>query len=192
MKLSIVTTLYRSSSTINEFYRRTLAAAESITEDIELVMVNDGSPDASLDIALDLHKSDRRVVVVDLSRNFGHHKAMMTGLAHATGDRVFLIDCALDGARGFVFISHAGDVRASEFLLLSAGNLRYRPVDAIYPDRTLPSENVEDKEDNRVFFYEVLPGRDEPLGSPCGSMKTGPIEADTPRTIELPPNPDAD
>jgi len=43
-----------------------------------------------------------------------------------------LIDCALDGARGFVFISHAGDVRASEFLLLSAGNLRYRPVDAIY------------------------------------------------------------
>ena len=39
------------------------------------------------------------------------------------------------------------------------------PVDAIYPDRTLPSDKVEDKEDNRVFFYEVLPGRDEPLGS---------------------------
>jgi putative glycosyltransferase len=59
-------------------------------------MVNDGSPDSSLDLALDLHKSDCRVVVVDLSRNFGHHKAMMTGLAHATGDRVFLIDCDLE------------------------------------------------------------------------------------------------
>src|SRR3954454_14317643 len=42
-----------------------------------------------------------------------------------------LMDTALDGARGFVFISHAGDVRASEFLPLSAGNLRYRPLDAI-------------------------------------------------------------
>ena len=43
-----------------------------------------------------------------------------------------VIDSALDGAHGFVFISHAGDVRASEFLPLSAGNLRYRPLDAIY------------------------------------------------------------
>jgi len=49
-----------------------------------------------------------------------------------SGTQRDLIDCALDGARGFVFISHAGDVRAGEFLLLSAGNLRYRPVDAIY------------------------------------------------------------
>ena len=49
-----------------------------------------------------------------------------------SGTQRDLIDCALDGARGFVFISHAGDVHAGEFLLLSAGNLRYRPVDAIY------------------------------------------------------------
>jgi radical SAM protein with 4Fe4S-binding SPASM domain len=48
---------------------------------------------------------------------------------HNGGD---LMDSALDGARGFVFISHAGDVRASEFLPLSAGNLRYRPLDVIY------------------------------------------------------------
>jgi MoaA/NifB/PqqE/SkfB family radical SAM enzyme len=43
-----------------------------------------------------------------------------------------LMESALDGARGFVFISHAGDVRASELLPLSAGNLCYRPLDAIY------------------------------------------------------------
>ena len=66
------------------------------------------------------------------------------------------------------------------------------PVDAIYPDRTLPTEKVEDKDDNKDFFYEVLPGKDAPLGSPGGSMKTGPIEADTQRTLDLPPNPDAD
>ena len=71
MKLSIVTTLYQSALTIDEFYRRALAAAELITDDIELVMVNDGSPDESLDRALALHRADPRVVVVDLARNFG-------------------------------------------------------------------------------------------------------------------------
>jgi putative glycosyltransferase len=96
VRLSIVTTLYRSAPTIEEFYRRALAAAEPITDDIELVMVNDGSPDDGLDLALALHRADPRVVVVDLSRNFGHHKAVMTGLAHATGDQVFLIDSDLE------------------------------------------------------------------------------------------------
>jgi hypothetical protein len=83
VKLSVVTTLYRSAPTIGEFYRRIIAAAEQITHDIEVLMVNDGSPDDSLDLALALHQADPRVVVVDLARNFGHHKAMMTGLAHA-------------------------------------------------------------------------------------------------------------
>ena len=96
MRLSIVTTLYQSASTIDEFCRRALVAAELITDDIEIVMVNDGSPDDSLARALALQAADPRVVVVDLARNFGHHKAMMTGLAHATGDRVFLIDSDLE------------------------------------------------------------------------------------------------
>jgi radical SAM protein with 4Fe4S-binding SPASM domain len=43
-----------------------------------------------------------------------------------------VIECALDGARNFVFISHSGDVRSSEFLLFSAGNVRYRPLGSIY------------------------------------------------------------
>jgi putative glycosyltransferase len=96
VKLSIVTTLYRSAPTINEFYQRSLEAAEAITRDFELVMVNDGSPDNSLDLALALQGADPRIVIVDLARNFGHHKAMMTGLAHATGDLVFLIDSDLE------------------------------------------------------------------------------------------------
>jgi putative glycosyltransferase len=96
VKLSIVTTLYRSVPTIDEFYRRALAAAAPIADELELVMVNDGSPDDSLDLALALHRNDPRVVVVDLARNFGHHKALMTGLAHATGDLVFLIDSDLE------------------------------------------------------------------------------------------------
>ncbi len=96
VRLSIVTTLYRSAPTIREFYRRSLLAAEPITSDIELIFVNDGSPDDSLDLALELHRADPRVVVVDLARNFGHHKAIMTGLMHATGDLVFLVDSDLE------------------------------------------------------------------------------------------------
>ena len=65
------------------------------------------------------------------------------------------------------------------------------PVEAIYPDRTVPEELKADVEDNRAFFYEPLPGRDAPLASPGGSMKTGPISLDTERTAALPPNPDA-
>jgi putative glycosyltransferase len=97
MKLSIVATLYQSAAHIPEFCRRAGAAARQVAgDDYELVLVNDGSPDDSLEVAVRLTREDRHLVVVDLSRNFGHHKAMMTGLAHATGERVFLIDSDLE------------------------------------------------------------------------------------------------
>jgi putative glycosyltransferase len=63
VKLSIVTTLYRSAETIDEFYRRAMSAAEAQADDIELIMVNDGSPDVSLELALALHRNDARVSV---------------------------------------------------------------------------------------------------------------------------------
>ena len=62
----------------------------------ELILVNDGSPDDSQEIALDLCRQDPHVRLIELSRNFGHHKAIMTGLAAARGRRVFLIDCDLE------------------------------------------------------------------------------------------------
>lgn len=96
MKISIVTTLYRSAPYIREFHRRAIETARKITDDLELIMVNDGSPDDSLEVALQLQSSDPCVVVVDLSRNFGHYKAIMTGLAYASGDLVFLIDSDLE------------------------------------------------------------------------------------------------
>lgn len=96
MQLSVVTTLFQSAPYIDEFYRRVRTEAEKIASDLEFVFVNDGSTDSSLDVALDLQKQDGRILVVDLSRNFGHHKAMMTGLEHAQGDLVFLVDVDLE------------------------------------------------------------------------------------------------
>jgi putative glycosyltransferase len=95
--LSIVTSMYRSAAYLDEFHARCSAAATRLVGDaFEIVMVNDGSPDHSLDVAIGLTERDRHVRVIDLSRNFGHHKALMTGLAHARGDLVLLMDCDLE------------------------------------------------------------------------------------------------
>ncbi|QNP29981.1 glycosyltransferase family 2 protein [Cylindrospermopsis curvispora] len=96
MYLSIVTTLYCSSPYITEFYKRISTQSLKLTTEYEIIFVNDGSPDDSLDIAIKLYREDKRVTVVDLSRNFGHHKAMMTGLSYAKGDLIFLIDSDLE------------------------------------------------------------------------------------------------
>lgn len=95
-ELSIVTTLYRSEATIAEFVRRSIAAAEKITRSFEIVIVDDGSPDSSLSLAVGMVEKDPRIKVVELSRNFGHHKALMTGLMHAKGEYCFLIDSDLE------------------------------------------------------------------------------------------------
>jgi putative glycosyltransferase len=102
MDLSIVTTLYRSAPHLEEFYARASAAAMALTSDYEIVLVNDGSPDNSLEVALRLFEKDERVRIVDLSRNFGNHKAVMTGLAHARGNLVFLLDCELEEDPGLL------------------------------------------------------------------------------------------
>ena len=97
MKLSIVATLYNSAPYLEEFCRRSKdSASKLVGDDYEIVLVNDGSPDESLEVAIRLFEEDAHIVVVDLSRNFGHHRAMMTGLEHAQGDRVFLIDADLE------------------------------------------------------------------------------------------------
>ncbi|MEP7288192.1 MAG: glycosyltransferase family 2 protein [Chloroflexota bacterium] len=96
MKISVVTTLYRSVPYIEAFYTRMKCELLTLTPDYEIIFVNDGSPDDSLNLARELIARDPAVRVIDLSRNFGHHKAIMTGLQHVTGDLVFLIDVDLE------------------------------------------------------------------------------------------------
>ncbi len=93
--LSIVTTMYRSAGYIDEFYRRMTEAAGQLTQDFELIFVNDGSPDPSLEKAK-TYAHDPRVVIVDLSRNYGHHQAFMAGLSHARGRKIFFMDVDLE------------------------------------------------------------------------------------------------
>lgn len=96
MKISVVTTLYKSAPYIAEFLDRTQSELQKTGSDYEIIFVDDGSPDDSLRTALALSQTEPRLKIIELSRNFGHHKAMMTGLDHAGGDLVFLIDVDLE------------------------------------------------------------------------------------------------
>lgn len=96
MQVSIVTTLYKSASHLVEFHSRIKETLHRLNLSHEIIIVNDGSPDNSLDIAVDIQRNDSTVKIIDLSRNFGHHKAILTGLSQVTGELVFLIDCDLE------------------------------------------------------------------------------------------------
>jgi putative glycosyltransferase len=96
MKLSIVTTIYSTAHAIEEFHARALRAAETLGVDAEIVFVNDGSPDDGLEVARRLVERDPRVLLIDLSRNFGQFRALWTGMQHATGDLVAILDGDLE------------------------------------------------------------------------------------------------
>lgn len=96
MKISIVTTLYQSEPYIEEFYQRSLASVQKITQDYEFIFVDDASPDGSLQKVRQLQQTDSNVTLIELSRNFGQHKAMMTGLSYTTGELVFMLDSDLE------------------------------------------------------------------------------------------------
>jgi len=95
--LSIVTTLYKSERFLDAFVAQCLEAlAEIKCDNYEIIFVNDGSPDHSLDKVLEIQKNNKNIVVIDLSRNFGHHYALMAGMTYSTGELVYLTDCDLE------------------------------------------------------------------------------------------------
>jgi putative glycosyltransferase len=96
MKFSIVTTTYNSTSTIVPFVQRIHQTAKSLGNDFEIVIVDDGSTDDSVFQSRNLIKSFKEIVLVELSRNFGHHEALLCGLEKSKGDFVFLIDSDLE------------------------------------------------------------------------------------------------
>ena len=96
ISISIVTTMFYSEPYLLEFYNRIKKTVEKITKNYEIIFVDDGSPDKALEMALEFHKQNNKVKVIELSRNFGHQKAMITGITNTIGDYVFLIDCDLE------------------------------------------------------------------------------------------------
>lgn len=102
-KLSIVSTLYKSERFLEDFLAQSIATLDEIQcNNYEIIFVNDGSPDNSLNFLLEKRKTNPSIIVIDLSRNFGHHYAMQVGLNYSKGEYVFLIDSDLETPPGFL------------------------------------------------------------------------------------------
>ncbi len=96
-ELSIVSTLYLSSPFLKEFVEVCCRSLDQINcHNFEIILVNDGSPDDSLETAVKLQEQFKEIVIIDLSRNFGHHKAAHAGLKYASGQYIFFADCDLE------------------------------------------------------------------------------------------------
>lgn len=95
--LSVVAPLYNEEGNVAELVRRLRAAADATPgiDGYELVLVDDGSTDRTAELLLAAARIDPRIVVVRLSRNFGHQLAATAGLDTARGDAVVLIDADL-------------------------------------------------------------------------------------------------
>ncbi len=94
--LSIIVPAFNEQEVIREFHRRLSASLASVeVDEVEILFVNDGSTDETLKILHELARSDRRIQILDLSRNFGKEAAMTAGLDHARGDAAVIIDADL-------------------------------------------------------------------------------------------------
>lgn len=90
--ISLVIPVYNEEVLIDEVFERTRKALVSIGENFEVILVDDGSTDGTLEKLKECHSKDRRYKVLTLSRNFGHQAAYTAGLNYAKGDHVAMMD----------------------------------------------------------------------------------------------------
>src|ERR671931_2131622 len=96
--LSVVVTVFNEEASVEELYRRTVAALDALGRPYEIVFVDDGSRDGTFVSIERLHERDPRVRAVRFKRNFGQHPAMHAGLARARGEVVVTMDGDLQNA----------------------------------------------------------------------------------------------
>ncbi len=100
--ISVVVPIFNEEMVIPLLHDELFATLEPLDSDFEIIYVNDGSTDASRELLLERQAADARVVVVDLSRNWGHQSALTAGLSVAAGDAVVLMDGDLQDPPGVI------------------------------------------------------------------------------------------
>jgi glycosyltransferase involved in cell wall biosynthesis len=95
VEISVVVPVFGCRDCLLELHRRICSSLQSLTEDFEIILVDDGSPDEAWSLARELTTLDRRVLALRLSRNFGQHAAITAGLAASRGRWVAVMDCDL-------------------------------------------------------------------------------------------------
>ena len=94
-KYSLVIPIYNEESTIPELYQRVSAVMDGLDDTSELILINDGSRDRSLELLRKLHDRDDRVVYISLARNFGHQIAVTAGVNYVRGEAIVVLDADL-------------------------------------------------------------------------------------------------
>lgn len=135
--------IYNEQETVEELGRRLRAVLDSVELQGEVILVNDGSRDRSLELIRQLATSDPRFRVIDLSRNFGHQAALYAALCRASGDAVILMDGDLQDPpelipamldvwqQGFEVVYAVRKKRKEGWLKRSLYSLYYRTLRAI-------------------------------------------------------------
>ena len=95
-KISIVVPVYNENYVLGKLFAELDGVMKYANYNFEFIFVNDGSTDESLETLLRLAKSDNRIKVVDLARNFGQQVAVTAGLDYAAGDAIVLMDADLE------------------------------------------------------------------------------------------------
>jgi len=139
--LSVIVPVHDEEAVLAAFHRRLAAVLDGLDCDAEVIYVNDGSGDASLDLMQRLRAGDDRVTVLDLSRNFGKEIAMTAGLDHADGDAVVVIDA---------------DLQDPPELIPEMLRLWREGYDNVYAQRSLREHETWLKKATAHAFYRVI------------------------------------
>ena len=92
LNLSVVTPIYNEEESLEELYSRLSSTIQGITKDFEIIFIDDGSTDKSLQKIIDFATHDQRIKYISFTRNFGHQNAVMAGLNESQGKAVVIID----------------------------------------------------------------------------------------------------
>jgi len=141
LTLSIVVPVYNEVEVLPEFHRRLSVVLENLGCSCEILYINDGSIDTSLDLIHGFH--DARVSTIDLSRNFGKEIALTAGLDHARGDAVVIIDA---------------DLQDPPELIPKLVEKMHEGFDVVYAKRTTRKGETLLKKFTAMLFYRVIHG----------------------------------
>lgn len=142
MDLSVVIPCYNEEESLAETCRRVKAACDSApVGSYEIILINDGSKDGTLAIMERLWAQDKSIVIVDLSRNYGHQIALTAGLFHARGDYIFILDA---------------DLQDPPELLTPMLERARAGVDVVYGQRQMRDGETLFKLGSAAAFYRVL------------------------------------
>lgn len=143
-KISVVIPMYYEEEVVNECYNRTKEVLVGLKKyDYEIIFVNDGSKDKTLEILKEIASKDKKVKIISLSRNFGHQAAVTAGLKYTTGDAVVIMDA---------------DMQDPPEMIVDMIQLWENGNEVVYAKRKVRKGETQFKLFTAKIFYKILNG----------------------------------